>query len=125
MSGGEGLVKKTKDKKKVEFNLKEELNQADFRICNTHIAWNGRFFAIGLVSQQKSLFGIYSFDKANCSFQLVKWESKFSFSNFYVDDHLTTVMFLSRSQRALDYNFLLWRFDTSKLDERHLQRLDN
>lgn len=26
VSGGEGLVKKTKDKKKVEFNLKEELN---------------------------------------------------------------------------------------------------
>lgn len=41
-----------------------------------------------------------------------------------MDDHLTTVMFLDRSHKTLDYNFLLWKFDTSKLDHRTLQRLD-
>lgn len=53
VSGGEGLVKKTKDKKKIDFKFDEEknLDPKDFQICNTHIAWNGRFFAIGLVSQ--------------------------------------------------------------------------
>jgi len=49
VSGGEGLVKKTKEKKKIEFD--QDKDAAAFTICNTHIAWNGRFFAIGLVSE--------------------------------------------------------------------------
>jgi hypothetical protein len=41
-----------------------------------------------------------------------------------VDDHLTTVMFLDRQKKTLDYNFLLWKFQTSSLDVRTLTRLD-
>ena len=37
---------------------------------------------------------------------------------------MTTVMFLDRQQKTLDYNFLLWKFDTSELDLRLLGRLD-
>jgi hypothetical protein len=33
-------------------------------------------------------------------------------------------MFLCKERRTLDYNFLLWRFDTSKLDHASLQKLD-
>ena len=33
-------------------------------------------------------------------------------------------MFLDKARKTLDYNFLLWKFDTSKLDHRNLQRLD-
>ena len=80
ITGGDGIIKKQRDIKKIEFEFGEDknLNSADFTVCNTHIAFNGRFFAIGLVSENKSLFGIYSFNKATCSAQLVKWESKVS-----------------------------------------------
>jgi hypothetical protein len=33
-------------------------------------------------------------------------------------------MFLDRQQKTLDYNFLFWKFDTTKLDHRNLARLD-
>lgn len=61
VSGGEGLSRKSKDKKMIEFKFDEDknLNASDFKVCNTQIAQNGRFFAIGLVSDTKSLFGIY------------------------------------------------------------------
>jgi len=33
-------------------------------------------------------------------------------------------MFLDKGRKMLDYNFLLWKFDTTKLDHRALARLD-
>lgn len=41
-----------------------------------------------------------------------------------MDDHLTTVMFLDKDKRTLDYNFLLWKYDTTKLDHVSLAKLD-
>ena len=33
-------------------------------------------------------------------------------------------MFLSKEKRQLDYHFLLWKYDTSKLDHTTLSKLD-
>ncbi len=48
------------------------------KICNVHIANNGKYFAIGLVSETKSLFGIFSFERVSGQTKLVKWISKVS-----------------------------------------------
>lgn len=53
VSGGDGLIKKSKEKKLIDFNFGEHFaNQdpKDFKVCNCHVAVNGRFFAIGLVN---------------------------------------------------------------------------
>ena len=34
-------------------------------------------------------------------------------------------MFLDKERKALDYNFILWKFNTTKLDHRLLHKLDN
>lgn len=44
--------------------------------------------------------------------------------NFYADDHLSTMMLIDESRRALDFQYILWRFDTSSLDRSTLDRLD-
>lgn len=93
-------------------------------ICNAKVAFNGKFFVIGLVNDDESRLGIFSFKKATWRAKPLKWVTKFLFSNFEMDDHLTTVMFLDKAKRVLDYNFLLWRYDTSKLDHESLDRLD-
>ncbi len=48
------------------------------KICNTHVALNGKYFAVGLVSETKSLFGVFSFERASGQTKLVKWISKVS-----------------------------------------------
>lgn len=65
VSGGDGLIKKSKEKKLIDFEL-DGRNFENYHICNTHIAHNGRFFTIGLVNDSNSLFGIFSFNKSNC-----------------------------------------------------------
>ena len=54
----------------------------------------------------------------------MKWISKFLFANFYMDDHLTQLVLLDKSKRVLDYNFMLWKYDTTKLDHESLAKLD-
>ena len=93
-------------------------------ICRTHVANNGKFFAIGLCSDEKSLLGIFQFNKSTWSSKPLLWIDKFDFCDFFMDDHMTTVMFLDRDRRCLDYNFLLWKYDTSKLDHVALNLLD-
>jgi len=41
-----------------------------------------------------------------------------------MDDHLTQVMLLDKTRRHLDYHFMLWKFDSSKLDHVALSKLD-
>lgn len=51
---------------------------SDLTICNTHVAFNGKFFAVGLVSSSKSLFGIFAFDRKTGEATLLKWITKVS-----------------------------------------------
>lgn len=44
--------------------------------------------------------------------------------NFYADDHLSTMMLIDETKRTLDFHYILWRFDTTKLDIKALNRLD-
>ena len=48
------------------------------RICNTQIAFNGKFFAVGLVSNSKSIFGVFSFNRHTQEAKITKWLSKVS-----------------------------------------------
>ena len=70
------------------------------------------------------MLGIFSFQKETWSSKPLRWLDKFDFSHFYMDNHLTTVMFLDKERKNLDYNFLLWKFDTSKLDHFALAKMD-
>ena len=45
------------------------------------------------------------------------------FSTFFVDDNMTTVMFMDRTQRKLDYHFLLWDFDCQRIPEAEFRAL--
>ena len=45
--------------------------------------------------------------------------------NFYADDHLCTMMLIDNSSRALDFQYILWTFDTSKIDHASMKRLDH
>lgn len=58
-------------------------------ICNTRVAYNGKFFVIGLVSDTQSKIGVFAFQKENFNSRPLLWVSKFLFSTFYMDDHLT------------------------------------
>ena len=84
---------------------------------------------VGLVTTDnkclKSYLGVFSFNKATWSAKSIKWFNKWTFSNFYTDDHLTTIFLLDEDRRTLDCNFLLWKFDTSKLDHVSLSKLDH
>ena len=50
---------------------------------------------------------------------------QYAFENFYADDHLSTMMLIDERHRALDFQYILWRFDTSQLDSADLKFLDN
>ena len=50
---------------------------------------------------------------------------QYPFENFYADDHLATMMLIDANHRALDFQYILWRFDTKDLDYQTLNRLDN
>lgn len=113
-------------------------------ICNSQVALNSRYFCIGLtgefdvtqalddkkrINDKNSVVGIYRFDERDNSVNIEYWINQYPFKNFYVDDNLTTIMFLGRLGRRLDFHFILWDFDlTTKLSEatyRDLLTLDN
>ena len=50
---------------------------------------------------------------------------QYPFKDFYMDDHLTQIMMLDEAKKTLDNHFLLWNFDTSKMDLKQLAKLDN
>jgi hypothetical protein len=42
--------------------------------------------------------------------------AQYPFENFYADEHLSTMMLIDDRHRALDFQYILWRFDTTGLD---------
>ena len=49
---------------------------------------------------------------------------QYQFVDFFADDHLSTLMFLDQNRKQLDYHFVIWKFDTAKLDQATLHKLD-
>ena len=49
---------------------------------------------------------------------------QYPFENFYADDHLSTMMLIDTHHRALDFQYIMWRFDTKDLDIQALNKLD-
>lgn len=113
-------------------------------ICNSQVALNSRYFCIGLTgdfdhkgmiddkqrrNDKNSVVGIFRFDDKTNTCAIEYWINQYPFKNFFVDDNLTTIMFLGRSGRRIDFHFILWDFDlTTKLKEdqyRDLLTLDN
>jgi hypothetical protein len=41
----------------------ENLQLSAMTICNTRVAYNGKFFVIGLVSDMQSKIGVFAFQK--------------------------------------------------------------
>ena len=50
---------------------------------------------------------------------------QYPFEDFYADDHLSCMMLIDERRRALDFQYILWRFDTQNLDQQTLKFLDN
>jgi hypothetical protein len=42
-----------------------------------------------------------------------------------MDHHLSQLMFLDENRKTLDHHLVLWDFDSTKLDDKHLRRIDN
>lgn len=40
------------------------------------------------------------------------------------DQHLSSLMFIDKERRTLDFHFLLWKYDMSKADTKALQKID-
>lgn len=108
------------------------------KICNSYVALNSRYFCAGLVGKfdinakidenkrkndKRSVLGIYRTDLSTMTTTIEAWINQYPFQNFYVDDNMSTVMFLGRSGRRLDYHFLLWDFDTEHMDATEYREL--
>lgn len=96
---------------------------ADHPICKIQAAENNKFFMIGIPS--KRAIGFFGLNRTQLTSKPLKWVTKYSFENFYADDHLSTMMLIDERHRALDFQYILWRFDTSQLDTSDLKFLDN
>jgi hypothetical protein len=42
-----------------------------------------------------------------------------------MDAHMSQLMFLDESRKTLDHHFVMWDFDSTKLDDKHLRKIDN
>jgi hypothetical protein len=91
-------------------------------ICDVFVSDNAKFYVIGV--PEKKAFGIFSFNRSNFISAPVRWITNISFTRFWCDDLLSTVLFMNEDRKTLDHHFLLWKFDTSKLDHRALHKLD-
>ena len=117
---------------------------ADQPICKIQAAENNKFFMIGIPS--KRAIGFFGLNRTQLNSKPLKWVTKvselvldcpnqvnsnilfvlqYAFENFYADDHLSTMMLIDERHRALDFQYILWRFDTSQLDTSELKFLDN
>ncbi len=69
-----------RDSKPVPFSTEEkELAKfVDMNICNTQVAFNSKFFVVGLVSEEKSVLGVFEFNRENWSAKPIKWITKVS-----------------------------------------------
>lgn len=116
--GGEEKLAKMKHMENYDFE--------GMTICNSHVALNSHYFCVGLVGEfkpdeknprkndKRSILGIFRFE-TDLSTSIEQWINQYPFKNFFVDDNMTTVMFLARHERSLDFHFLLWDFDCDRL----------
>ena len=49
---------------------------------------------------------------------------QFQFETFYADDHLSSMMLLDEKRKQLDFQFILWKFDTQNLNMAILHKMD-
>lgn len=78
-------------------------------------------------NDKRSVLGIFRYNSETRVSTIEQWINQYPFKDFFVDDNMTTVMFLARNGRRLDYHFLLWDFDCESLDKdkyRDLQTID-
>lgn len=104
----------------------KDFDFSGLKIVNASIANNSRYFCVGSVAEQlpeklkrkndqRSVVGIFKIDPKTLFTTIEMWIVDYPFKNFFVDDNMTTIMFLSRNGRELDYHFLLWDFDTDSI----------
>lgn len=77
---------------------------------------------IGIPS--KRAIGFFGLNRIQLTCKPLKWVTKYPFENFCADDHLSTMMLIDSNHRALDFQYILWRFDTKDLDLEVLGKLD-
>jgi hypothetical protein len=67
-----------RDSKPVSFsnNEAEDARLKKMTICNAAVAYNGKFFIIGLVSEEESLIGVFAFQKSTWRSKPLKWINK-------------------------------------------------
>lgn len=95
---------------------------AGLNICDVAVSDNAKFFVIGI--PEKKAFGVFTFNRTNFISKPIRWITEISFEHFFADDLLSTVLFMDSTKKTLDHHFLLWRFDTTKLDHKALHKLD-
>jgi len=91
-------------------------------ITDVAVSDNAKFFVIGI--PEKKAFGVFTFNRTNFISKPIRWITDISFEHFFADDLLSTVLFMDTTKKTLDHHFLLWRFDTTKLDHKALHKLD-
>lgn len=115
---------KKADSKPVDYGESEQgLALVGKEICNAKTAYNGKYFIIGFPSART--IGFFSFDKETFTFKPVKFLEKYAFADFITDAHLSQIMLIDDARKTMDHHIVLWEFDTSKLDDKALKRIDN
>ena len=67
-------------------------------ISNGKVAFNGKFFALGIPGDVRDpkkecrALCFLPFDRQSFIIKPIKWLNKHPFKNFYLDDHLTSIM---------------------------------
>lgn len=107
----------------VDFGGDEDSEQfKNLEISDVCVSDNAKFYVIGV--PEKKAFGIFSFNRNNFISAPVRWITNISFTRFWCDDLLSCVLFMNEDRKTLDHHFLLWKFDTTKLDHKALHKLD-
>lgn len=107
----------------VNFGVEGDSEQyKGLEICDVCVSDNAKFYVIGV--PEKKAFGIFSFNRNNFISAPVRWITNISFTRFWCDDLLSCVLFMNEDRKTLDHHFLLWKFDTTKLDHKALHKLD-
>jgi len=113
-----------KDCKKVVYGTGEaEQSYQGKEVCNAQPAYNGKFFMVAL--PQFRALGFFSFDYRKLEYKAVKWLTKYPFTEVVTDAHLSQVMYMDQTRRTLDHHIILWDFDSTALDSKYLQKIDN
>lgn len=98
------------------------MNYYTKEICNARTAYNGKFFLIGIPFYRA--LGFFSFDRVEFTFKPIKWLTKYAFADFITDMHLSQIMLIDEARKTMDHQIILWEFDTTKLDNKSLKKMD-